>query len=114
MLKKVDEGMKIEINERMKKCRKINIENNKKGIERKNLINKKLSQKVSAKNNKMYCTSAEQQHLAVKACSFINLFVEKSYGRSVGRRKRDVLYLPSHFSKCTYFSSPLLTIVLSF
>jgi len=37
MLKKVDEGMKIEINERRKKCRKINIENNKKGIEQKNL-----------------------------------------------------------------------------
>ena len=41
--------MKIEINERMKKCRKINIGNNKKGIEQKNLKNKKLSQKVSAK-----------------------------------------------------------------
>jgi len=25
MLKKVDEGMKIEINEKMKKCRKINL-----------------------------------------------------------------------------------------
>ncbi len=49
MLKKVDEGMKIEINERRKKCRKINIENNKKGIEQKNLKNKKLMQKVSAK-----------------------------------------------------------------
>ena len=36
MLKKVDEGMKIEINEKMKKCRKINIE---KGIEQKKLKN---------------------------------------------------------------------------
>ena len=40
--------MKIEINERTKKCRKINIENNKKGIEQKKLKNKKLSQKVPA------------------------------------------------------------------
>ena len=32
-------------------------------------------------------------------------FCWQRYGRTVGRKKRDVLYLPSHFSKCTYFSS---------
>ena len=48
---KVDFGLSP-LNERMKKCRKINIENNKKGIEQKNLKNKKLSQKVSAKKVK--------------------------------------------------------------
>ena len=87
MLKKVDEGMKIEINERRKKCRKINIENNKKGIEQKNLKIKSYRKKFRQKIIKCYCTCRSAPP-GSKCMLLHKSFCWQRYGRTVERSEK--------------------------